>query len=232
MELKRWIVLGAAVLPLVAVAEEVQVESPFAGVYAGLYGGHAHADDDGTGYFQDGSERSGYTQSVSPAGGVYGLKLGYNWIFANHLMLGLEADYEGRSKNEDKGFQDYEGVSTEPAYGVETQLNQAGYLLARAGYQFNDKGLVYVNGGYATVQAKRSYTDNFSDTKESHHSWQDGWAAGVGLEYMLTEKLSAIVEYRYADYGSKDVDADLWGEYYKQDLKKEESLLVGAAWHF
>ena len=52
MELKKWIVLGAAVLPLVAVAEEVPVESPFAGVYAGLYGGHAHADDDGTGYFR------------------------------------------------------------------------------------------------------------------------------------------------------------------------------------
>lgn len=232
MELKKWIVLGAAVLPLVAVAEEVPVESPFAGVYAGLYGGHAHADDDGTGYFQDGSGRSEFTQSLSPAGGVYGLKVGYNWIFANHLMLGLEADYEGRSNNEDKAYQDELGVSTAPFYPVEAQVNQAGFLLARAGYQFNDKGLVYLSGGYAAAQVKRTYGDKYFDLRESHETWQDGWAAGVGLEYMLTEKLSAIVEYRYADYGSKDVDADLWGEYYKQDLKKEESLLVGAAWHF
>lgn len=236
MKVSRLLLLASAVLPLTAAATEAQEASRFAGAYAGIYGGHAKAEDKGNGYFQSdrfapADTRSGYSQKVWPEGGVYGLKGGYNWVFNSNLLLGIELDYEGRSKNEDKDYQDFNGVSTEPLFGVETQLQQAGYVLGRAGYLFNDKGLVYVTGGYAAVEAKRTWSDNLLYTKESHKSWQDGWAAGAGIEYMLTENIAASLEYRYADYGSKDVDADLWGEYYKQKLT-EQSWLVGAAWHF
>ena len=43
--------------------------------------------------------------------------------------------------------------------------------------------------------------------------------------------MSAGVEYRYSDYGSEDVDANMWGEYYKQELT-EESLRVSVNYLF
>ena len=229
MQMNPVVLALAALLPLSVYAVEAAASDVYAGAYAGLYGGHASADDKGKGYDQDDRARNGWAQDVSPKGGVYGVKAGYSWILGSNLLLGVEADYEGRSKNEDEALLKFEGVP-DNNFSLETELKQAASLRARLGYLFNDKGLVYLTGGYATVEAKRTWKDVFRGS-ESHSGWQDGWTAGVGAEYLLLDNVSAGLEYRYSDYGSENVDANLWEEYYKQELT-EESLRVSVNYLF
>lgn len=224
------LLLGLAVLlPLSVYTVEAAASDVYAGAYAGLYGGHSKANDEGTAYSKFYGNRNGWGQDASPKGGIYGLKAGYNWLLGGNLLLGLEADYERRTKSQDETFQEYFGV-TSTLYSAKTELKQGGSLRARFGYLFNGKGLVYLTGGYAAVEAKRTWNE-FGRTSESHTDWQDGWSAGAGIEYLLLDNVSAAVEYRYTDYENEDVDANLWRERYEQKLA-EKSLRVSVNYLF
>lgn len=67
--------------------------------------------------------------------------------------------------------------------------------------------------------------------KESRSDTQSGWTAGLGADYAFGERLSARLEYRHTDYGTKRVDANLWGEFYKQKLS-EDSIRIGLNYSF
>jgi outer membrane immunogenic protein len=115
------------------------------------------------------------------AAGVYG---GYNWQFDN-FVAGVEADV---------GYSGADGVS---AAGVTADQGAEGSLRARFGYDMNPF-LVYGTAGVAATGME------VSDGANSDNNTMVGYTVGAGVETFLTENVTARVEYRYTDYGSKD----------------------------
>jgi outer membrane immunogenic protein len=120
---------------------------------------------------------------------------GANWQWGN-FVIGGEADvmYPWRE---------------DTVAGVHAEQGLNGSLRARAGIAL-DRFLVYGTGGAALTDYEMS-SGGISDDATL---W--GWTAGAGVEGMLTNNITARVEYRYTDYedktfttGAGDVDSDL-----------------------
>ncbi len=97
----------------------------------------------------------------------------------------------------------------------------------------NEKTLLYVNGGWASAQIKRSYRDTEFDYVDSYKNWQDGWTIGLGSEFNFYQNITAKIEYRYTDLGNKtipNVFAGNWGSQ-QQDFYQNE-LTAGVAYRF
>lgn len=113
------------------------------------------------------------------AGGAYA---GYNFQVAPQFVLGVEGDITAA---------DMEGSVS--GLGVKNTWNST--LRGRAGWAYN-QFLLYGTGGLALGGVKVS-TPGSSQTKT-----QVGWTIGAGGEMMLTNSVTARLEYRYTDLGS------------------------------
>jgi outer membrane immunogenic protein len=70
----------------------------------------------------------------------------------------------------------------------------------RVGYIVADKTLLYARGGYKSVQATvRRY--DLARPAGSHETF-DGYSVGGGVERLVTQHVSARLEYRYSDVGN------------------------------
>jgi outer membrane immunogenic protein len=104
----------------------------------------------------------------------------YQW---GDFVIGAEADLLYPFRDGDSG-----GLS------VEQRLN--GSLRGRAGIAL-DRFLVYGTGGLAATDLELSNAAGSDDDV----LW--GWTAGAGVEGMLTDNITARIEYRYTDYGEE-----------------------------
>lgn len=164
------------------------------GLYAGLNAGYA---------FRAGS--SAYTDPTygtvtggNRAGGFAGGgQLGYNYQFTpgSGLVIGFETDIQAASfAKADAAY-----LGSTPYYSVRPSLDYFGTVRARLGYAF-DRVLVYGTGGFAYGGGARStYAASYPYTLPSTD--RTGYAAGGGIEYAFTEKLSAKVEALYLHLG-------------------------------
>ncbi|MBA4788928.1 MAG: outer membrane protein [Pseudomonadota bacterium] len=121
-----------------------------------------------------------------------GLQAGYNWQFANNVVLGLEADINWT----DLGSNGVVVVS--PGFGVASGLatgsmDYLGTIRARLGYAF-DRVLPYITGGVA--YGKTDF-GNIYGLSTSETNW--GWTIGAGVEYAFTNNITAKLEYLYVD---------------------------------
>lgn len=135
------------------------------------------------------------TLSLTEADVAYGAHLGYNWqrqrvVYGLELaVLGSEAELAFAVDGEDAG----------------AELDYAARLMGKVGYQFAE-ALVYGTAGM--VYAEFGGTgDAAGETEE-----ENGYAYGVGMDYMLTQNVSLGVEYvrhRFEDVGGfDDVDGE------------------------
>lgn len=122
-------------------------------------------------------------------GGLYG---GYNWQ-SGQIVYGAEADV---SYGDEKGSAgNFNGDSLTGEQGVN------GSIRGRVGYDLNPF-LVYGTAGVAAT-----------DTKVSNGSSDDdatafGYTVGGGVEALVTDNITARLEYRYSDYQDKDYSLD------------------------
>jgi outer membrane immunogenic protein len=122
-------------------------------------------------------------------GGIVGGTIGFTrqigpWV------LGLENDFS---------WAEIKGSGSAGAFAFDSRLNWLETLRLRAGYAF-DRWMPYVTAGVAfgEVEATTSVVGVPVLTGTSVHA---GWTAGAGLEYAITQSLSAKAEYLYVDLG-------------------------------
>lgn len=113
-----------------------------------------------------------------------GLYLGYNHQYANNLVTGLEIDVTVPKKKK--------------ADAVDPRL--FGSARVRVGYAM-DRFLPYVDGGLLVGQMEAAAPAKGSASKKTHF----GFTVGAGVEYALTDHISARASYHYmklrdADY--------------------------------
>jgi outer membrane immunogenic protein len=137
---------------------------------------------------------------------VGGVFAGYNHKVAPKVVLGVEGGFAvGADDAVRRG-----PSSIDPSYTFD--------LSARAGYLVTDQTLLYVRGGYENSRAKIR-TSGIDGTIRDRDNF-DGWSVGGGVERSLTDKVSARLEYRYADLGGSGETFD------------RHKVLVGVAYNF
>jgi outer membrane immunogenic protein len=128
-------------------------------------------------------------------GGLSGFTFG-GTVGANYQMgqfvIGAEGDW------------DWADVSHTQSYlfaSNRMNVNETMTLRARAGFAIN-RALIYVTGGYAGVNANASFTTPFLGWGGSQSQWISGGAVGAGVEYALTNNITAKAEYLYLPLSS------------------------------
>ena len=126
------------------------------------------------------------------------------------LVVGGEADLNFGTSDAVKGGSGGNRVTINPKRSID--------LTVRAGYVAMPDTLVYVRGGYTNDRVRTTLTSATGTTSASDD--RDGWLVGAGVERKLTQRVSARLEYRYADLSNGS------GKY------DRHQVLTGVAYHF
>lgn len=132
-------------------------------------------------------------------GSIYG---GVDYQITQRGILGLmaEASYAG-----------FNGSVSASAPGAFAQVNQnSGFgwaVLLRAGFLADPATLLYFTGGYAgqIISTNGTATVPGGAASFSTNNTMNGWTFGPGFETMLTNRLSAKLEYRYSQFGRQTI---------------------------
>lgn len=169
--------------------------------------------------------------SVDIDGFIGGLHAGYNWQM-DSLVLGVEGDIEYADLDGDTDI--VAGANDIKVGEASQEIDWLGSLRLRGGFAF-DRALLYVTGGLAVggVDAKGSIDNSLVPESKSSSDTEWGWTLGGGLEYALSDALSARVEYRYTDLGDTDVEFDGNGNVDKLEFENTfHAVRAGLSWHF
>lgn len=158
------------------------------GFYIGLNAGAALGSYSGGSYQLYGN---------NPAGVIGGAQAGYNYQIAPNLIVGAEANIDGSSLSSSNSL---------PFFGFagSAQMNALVTVRGRVGYTM-DRAMFYVTGGLAVGSINAQINDQRGfPFWGSSSAWQAGYTLGGGLEYALTNNVSAKVEYLYTSIGTND----------------------------
>lgn len=154
------------------------------GGYAGITGSHGWLD----GHFE--------TAGLNPLdgdfdGGSLGAFAGFNKQFSNNVVIGIEGDLDHNWNEQD--------LST--LLGTFTgKADWQGSIRGRLGYSFG-RALVYASAGWAAAHVDAELA-GVASTSETY----DGYTVGAGVDYAVTDRIFGRLDYRYSDFGSKDLD--------------------------
>ena len=163
------------------------------GPYLGLYAGRTWGDEDWRSVT--------FGTKVSPEFGGYlaGGQAGYN-VQTGRMVVGVEVDY---------GFSNAQGGKSCPNafyFTCEADVDHLGALTGRLGYTWG-RALFYGKAGWAFGEVEASTHLNPGSTlgilanPASTTHWSNGWTAGGGMEFALTDRWSAKAEYMHYDLG-------------------------------
>ena len=219
---------------VLALAPLSSMADGFDGPYLAATIGAATAEDQGGEHYRANSASDGLSSDNTLDGTLYSLAAGYDKVFENGLLLGLVAEMEGRSGSSGTAYQRENGAVYDVNYKTRSKLSSVFSLRARLGYVVASKALLYATAGYAAARVERTYYDSYPPAEaQAHSTWQNGWTAGIGGEYLCGKNLSAGVEYRYSDYGTDRVDVGLWrGRFYENQKLTDQSLRLSLAYRF
>lgn len=126
-----------------------------------------------------------------------GVHLGYNWQI-NNIVLGLVTDIEAAG---------IRGSATAPLGNMDyrTRLNWQGSTRARLGVAV-DRVHLYATGGLAYAGIDYQAFNAAAPVGVGSNSTRLGWTLGVGAEYAITPNWVASLEYRYTDFGRRNVN--------------------------
>jgi outer membrane immunogenic protein len=156
----------------------VDEPAPAVGNWQGYYLG-------ATGSYDWGRFGGGSHNADRLGGGLY---TGYNWQ-SGKIVYGIEGDVA------------YNGEKDNTSPDLKGKAGWNGSVRGRVGYDLNPF-LIYGTAGVALQDNK------LSDATSSDSNTAVGYTVGAGAEAMVTNNITARVEYRYTDFGSKDYNLD------------------------
>ena len=150
-------------------------------------------------------------QSIDFTGGVFGGTAGAQ-IQSGHVVLGFEADLDWAGYKGSATFvPTVGGVPVGGPVSAETKIDWEATARARIGYAQNN-WLFYATGGLAVLGAKTSFAPGlgftcgtFGIVNCSGTNKQVGAVVGAGVEYGITQNVSAKLEYLYLTGASLDI---------------------------
>ncbi len=165
------------------------------GFYAGIHGGYGFGSDKATLVRTASTNYATYTNSLSlsPKGALGGAQTGYNYqvgSFVGGLEIG--GGYLGLS--------DTKTGLTDTSMQLKEKSTYYGTGTGRIGFAY-DRFLAYGKGGIAAAKLDDTLTG--INISASEKKLRLGYTAGAGIEYAITDELSAKLEYDYMAFGKK-----------------------------
>ena len=198
----------AADLPAREYAKSPAVVPPvpfydWSGFYVGVNIGGSWGHSSSTNTALDGTYVSSGSRTDSAV--IGGGQVGYNFMAAPHLLLGVEADIQASSAKNT-------ATSPDGTNSYSSKLDDFGTARGRVGFT-QDNWLFYGTGGFAwsygSVTRSQLVTVASvppipapSGTVETVNNTRTGWAAGAGIEWGISQNWTARVEYLYLDFGT------------------------------
>ncbi len=222
--IKAFLLTAAASTMMIGAAQAADVEAPavydWSGFYVGLQAGYAWGDSQVDEINDDGSLNQ--TQDYDHDGFVGGVHAGYNFDMQG-LLLGLEGDFEYADI---QGDQDFGGSDDE----TDKTIEWLGSLRLRAGVTM-DRALIYATGGVAVGEVDMEASEPGLSISDSETAW--GWTIGGGIEYALSDAISARIEYRYTDLENTEHSGDIFGGTFTYEHENDfHAVRGGLSWHF
>lgn len=154
-----------------------------------------------------------------------GVHVGHNWQSGN-FVFGAEAGF-GYS------FASASAPCGNPAWTCNTELTWSGSLVGRVGVAA-DTALFYLTGGVAGASFRASTVDDTGlggpvGAEYPDSQFRAGWTLGGGIELALSDTMTGRLDYRYADYGSRDMVLDIP---YPGVSLKTHSIALGVSFRF
>ncbi|MCG5234555.1 outer membrane protein [Xanthobacter oligotrophicus] len=150
------------------------------------------------------------SDSINSSGFFVGGQIGYNYQFANNVVIGVETDLQWSNIEGTHDWSSATAWGTLRSGTLGASVDYFGTIRARLGYAF-DRFLPYITGGAAygktalnigeVVSYSNGYTEGFA-ASGSATNW--GWTVGAGVEYAITNNWTFKTEYLYVDLGSTD----------------------------
>jgi outer membrane immunogenic protein len=137
----------------------------------------------------------------SVVGLVGGAQAGFDYQFSS-VVVGAQASLSDSYINGQNTQNDTDGLTQERMTSEPTWFAS---VTGRVGYAANTL-LFYVKGGGAWMHVNHVQdvlTGGSTTSTQSISDTRSGFVAGVGLEYALTENLSALFEYDFYDFGTE-----------------------------
>jgi outer membrane immunogenic protein len=131
-----------------------------------------------------------YGAVPEPKGVFGGVHAGYDYQFANRVVLGVEVEVNGFGVD---AFNATTGIAGASSLKSTFDWDMAAY--ARLGYAF-DRFLPYVLFG-GDIDHNKVVGNNTFIGPFSVSNWHSGWTTGFGVEMMLAQHWSGRVQYRY-----------------------------------
>lgn len=129
---------------------------------------------------------------------VYGGAIGYD-LGIGGLVVGAEAELTGSTADTDFANGDFENAGL-----GNVDAGRDLYLGARVGFLAQPDLLVYAKGGYTNARYNLRASDGTArlDTDLD----LDGYRLGAGIEYAMSQRSFAKIEYRYSNYSEGELD--------------------------
>lgn len=166
--------------------------------------------------------------------GILGsLMVGYNWQASERFVLGIQGDI-GIADLKSELDASLELGQLALGLNADAKLDWFASASLRAGYLPTADTMIYVIGGYSYAHYKLDGevsvdlgelppgSVDFDETQS-----YDGYHVGAGIESMLTDSLTARVEYRFTQYGKED-----WGIDGLDVEPSSHTGTIGIAWLF
>jgi len=198
----------------------------WSGLYVGANIGYAFGGSDVVGVDPAGAF-AGDAGELELNGLFGGVQAGFNWQFGS-VVAGIETDFQLASINDS-----LEATGPAPAVGTITgDLNWFGTVRGRVGVAF-DRALVYATGGLAYGNYEVTFDPTGPAAAVSDSQMLVGWTAGAGLEYGITDNISAKLEYLYVDLGADDYELGTGpGAFQTQGSANFHSVRLGVNYRF
>jgi outer membrane immunogenic protein len=219
---------GAAIAVLVAAAtpaHAADIELPssydWSGPYVGLQAGYGWQSNNDIDLNQ---LAFGFLLQLSrdDNGPLGGLHAGYNYTDGNFLY-GIESDLEHAGIKSDGFHSDFSDI--------DKSIDWLGSLRLRGGVT-RDRALIYATGGLAFGDVDMQLTSITGSV--SNRELALGWTVGAGLEYAITDSLSANIEYRYTDLADTENNGNTFsvGPFTSNHENRFQAVRAGVSWHF
>ena len=153
--------------------------------------------------------KGGQTNSMSSTAFIGGAKIGYDWQFWSHAVVGVVGDFDWTNLNGTQQTILKAGVVTFSSSANE-KIDWLASVRGRLGWAF-DNVLFYATGGVAWTQIKSSASLTTSvnptlfDWSAQGTSNETGVVAGGGFEYRVTQNVSVVGELLWYGFGTTTV---------------------------
>jgi opacity protein-like surface antigen len=217
------------ILAIAAMILSVNVfaQEGFDGLYGGMSLGYTDAKDHGKEIEYVGPSTWG--QKNEPDGASISLNLGFNKVFENSVLVGIDGSLE-KNFATDKVYQDEYG-NIDTCCTVKSKLKESIYFGGKFGKIFQSNTLIYISAGKALKHIKRDFDDSSVPEQHSDNVWKNGWYYGAGIEKYISNNISVLFDYKRVDLGERNYyGISNWG-IEKHDYR-ENNFKIGVNYYF